>query len=201
MVAGHHIQPRGWGIGDHQVKVEEVVAGIGAIPAILAGGLRCWWGSGGPGGWWGLGREGGWGEVGADASSSMSVGPEGAGGDSTSMAEAWGGGSTSMVDVAGGRLGREAGGLGSSRETFPAWAVVMVVPRLTGGGLVLTMVRASNGCRSNRRLRHRAACEERTSKQKGIGEGKDREGGGSISLLKKKLPWTEKETTEGGEGR
>jgi len=152
----------------------------------------------GAGGAW-VEREAG-GEVGTDASSSMSEGPEGAGGDSTSMAEAWEGGSTSMVDATGGRLGREAGGLGSSWETFPAWAVVMVVPHLTGGGLDLTMGETSNGCQSNQRLRHRVACEERSSKQKGIGEGKEGKGGGSISFIKEKLPWTEKAAEEGGRG-
>jgi len=90
-----------------------------------------------------------------------------------------------MVDATGGRLGREAGGLGSSRETFPTWVVVMAVPRLMGGGLDLTMGGTSNGCQSNQRLRHRAACEERSSKQKGIGEGKEGKGGVLLVLLKK----------------
>ena len=98
------------------------------------------------------------------------------------MAESWGG-STSMVDATGGWTGRVAGGLGLSREALTALAMgarIAVVPRLTGGGFDFTMGGAYGAC-GNQRLCHQAACAERSSKQKGRGEGKEGKEEGFIS--------------------
>jgi len=123
------------------------------------------------------GGEASWGEE----STSMSEEPARAGG-STSMAESWGE-STSMVDAAGGWTRRVAGGLGSSQEALTTLAMgarVAVVPRLNGGDFDFTMGGASGAC-GNQRLRHWAACAERSSKQKGRGEGKEGKEEGFIS--------------------
>ncbi len=44
---------------------------------------------------------------------------------------------------------------------------------------------------------HQVACVERSSKQKGMGEGKEGKEEGSISEVKRKLPQTKEMTEEG----